>query len=161
MIVFDLTCTSGHRFEGWFGSSDEFARQQEGGLVACPACGSPEVAKAPMAPAVPRKGVVARPAAAELSDQNGSKSPAAVDQPIPPQVAAALVRIAEAQQKALGSSRWVGGDFAETSRAMHYGERKRQTIHGQATPEEARDLVEEGITVTPLLIPMAPPDEVN
>ena len=56
MIVFDLCCPDGHRFEGWFASSDDFAGQRDRGLVECPQCGSAEVAKAPMAPAVPRKG---------------------------------------------------------------------------------------------------------
>ena len=57
MIVFDLECRSGgHRFEGWFGSSEEYARQQECGLVACPECASSEIVKAPMAPNIERKG---------------------------------------------------------------------------------------------------------
>ena len=56
MIVFDLSCADGHRFEGWFASGEAFAVQRERGLVECPHCGSAEVAKAPMAPAVPRKG---------------------------------------------------------------------------------------------------------
>ena len=56
MIVYDLSCDEGHRFEGWFGSSEDYTEQREQGLVACPQCGSDAVGKAPMAPAVPRKG---------------------------------------------------------------------------------------------------------
>lgn len=154
MIVFDLSCDQGHRFEGWFGSSDDFAAQQAHGLVACPQCGSPEVSKAPMAPAVPRKGnqqaVVPREPRQALASG-----------PMPPEVVTALQQLAEAQSRALRNSKWVGDAFAEQSRAMHYGERDAETIHGQASPDEARALFEEGIPVSPLPFPVAPPEELN
>ena len=159
MIVFDLSCESGHRFEGWFGSSRDFAEQQEAGLVLCPRCGSHSVLKAPMAPAVPRKGncVVA---AIETSATVEAEQ-AVPCGPMPEKVARALAALAEAQRKALRNSRWVGGDFAETSRAMHYGERTEEAIHGRASAEEARSLVEEGVRIAPLPFPIAPPDELN
>ena len=150
MIVFDLCCGAGHRFEGWFGSSDDFAAQQARGLVACPACGSAEVTKAPMAPAVPKKG----------NQRSEAKHPVAGGA-LPPEAAEMLGKIAQLQAEALKSSTWVGEQFAEQSRKMHYGERDAQAIHGQATPDEARALVEEGITIAPLLFPVAPPDELN
>jgi hypothetical protein len=150
MIVFDLCCGAGHRFEGWFGSSDDFAAQQARGLVACPACGSAEVTKAPMAPAVPKKG----------NQRAEAKHPVAGGA-LPPEAAEMLGKIAQLQAEALKSSTWVGEQFAEQSRKMHYGERDAQAIHGQATPDEARALVEEGITIAPLLFPVAPPDELN
>ena len=81
--------------------------------------------------------------------------------PMPPEVAAALEKLAEAQANALESSKWVGNGFAELSRAMHYGERDAETIHGQATREEAIELFEEGIPVSPLPFPVAPPEELN
>lgn len=154
MIVYDLSCDGGHRFEGWFGSSEDFAAQQARGLVACPQCGSAAVEKAPMAPAVPRKGN-RQPAVAPQGKQ------AMASGPMPPEVAEALHKLAEAQARALRNSRWVGDAFAEQSRAMHYGERDQETIHGQATPEEALALFEEGIAVAPLPFPVAPPDELN
>jgi hypothetical protein len=150
MIVFDLCCGAGHRFEGWFGSSDDFAAQQARGLVACPACGSAEVAKAPMAPAVPRKG-----------NQRSEAKQTVAGGALPPEAVEMLGKIAQLQAEALKSSTWVGEQFAEQSRKMHYGERDPQAIHGQATPEEARALVEEGITIAPLLFPVAPPDDLN
>lgn len=157
MIVFDLACRpGGHRFEGWFSSSDDFTRQQERGLVACPHCGEADVIKAPMAPAVPRKGNQ-MPA---IAPAPGAK-PAAAPPPMPPEVRAALVAMAAAQAQALPSSRWVGKRFAEDARAMHYGEVDAAMIHGQATLEEARDLLDEGIEIAPLLISVAPPGEVN
>ena len=154
MIVFDLSCEAGHRFEGWFGSSEDFASQQARGFVTCPACGSAAVAKAPMAPAVPRKGN--RPSAPPQPEKQ-----AMTRGPMPPEVAQALHKLAEAQAKALKDSRWVGDAFAEQSRAMHYGEREPETIHGQATHDEAAGLFEEGIPVAPLPFPVAPPEDLN
>ena len=152
MIVFDLACATGHRFEGWFASSEAFAIQQTRALVECPTCGSCEVVKAPMAPAVPAKGN----AKVETSAQKH-----AVADKLPPEVAKAMQALAEAQAKALKNSHWVGDKFAEQSRAMHYGEREQATIHGQASCDEALSLVEEGIAVSPLPFPVAPPDELN
>lgn len=149
MIVFDLMCAENHRFEGWFASSDAFARQQERGLVTCPHCSSAVVEKAPMAPAVPVKG------------NAGSSRVPAMSGKLPPQVMQAMRALAEAQAKVLENSTWVGPRFAEESRAIHYGERDQALIHGQATPDEAAALVEEGIAVAPLPFPVAPPEELN
>ena len=155
MIVFDLACApGGHRFEGWFASSADFASQQARGLVTCPQCGAAEVAKAPMAPAVGRKGnqlAAAKPSA---------KQPVAGGR-MPPEAAKAMAALAQMQAKALEQSRWVGDTFAEQSRAQHYGEAKEETIHGQATLAEAKELHEEGITVMPLPFPVVPPGEAN
>lgn len=154
MIVFDLQCPEGHRFEGWFGSSDDFASQQDRGLLCCPQCGASNVIKAPMAPAVPLKGnqqVSAAPAKAEAVA--GGK--------LPPEMVETLRKMATMQAEALKSSEWVGDKFAEQSRAMHYGERDSKVIHGQTTPEQARELHEEGIPVAPLLFPVAPPEDIN
>ncbi len=157
MIVFDLHCSGGHRFEGWFGSSADYETQREQGLVECPHCGSGEVSKAPMAPAVPAKGnrrTEARPADGETS-QHGANLP------MPPEMRAALQAMAKAQAEALKQSTWVGGKFAEKSRAMHYGEEDAAPIHGQASLDEAKALAEEGVAIAPILFPIAPPDEVN
>lgn len=154
MIVFDLSCDHGHRFEGWFGSSEDFTSQKARGLLACPQCGSEAIEKAPMAPAVGKKG-----------NQRAGQSPKGAkgvsNAPMTPEVAAALDKLAKAQAKALENSTWVGKDFAEQSRAMHYGERDHAAIHGEASLEEARDLIEEGVPVAPLPLPVAPPDDVN
>ena len=157
MIVFDLSCDAGHRFEGWFGSSDDFAQQREGGKLGCPVCGSTAVDKAPMAPAVGRKGNQLAPKAALAS---GPVAPVA-NAPMPPEVAQAMAKLAEAQAKALKDSTWVGRKFAEESRAMHYGEQAHAAIHGEASPEEAKALLDEGIPVAPLPFPVAPPDKLN
>lgn len=156
MIVFDLECrAAGHRFEGWFGSSDDYARQQERGLVSCPTCGSADVGKAVMAPAVGRKGnQMPAPVAAPAE-----KRPMAAG--LPPEAVAVLKTIATMQAEAIKNSTWVGDKFADDARAMHYGEKDQALIHGQATPDEAKELLEEGIAVAPLLIPVVPPEQAN
>jgi hypothetical protein len=154
MIVFDLECQAlGHRFEGWFASSDDFAAQQARGLLACPQCGSPGIAKAVMAPSIGRKGN-------QLPAVQADRKPVAGGA-LPPQVREMMAKLATMQAEALKQSTWVGEKFADTSRAMHYGERETETIHGQATATEAKDLIEEGIAVMPLLIPVTPPEELN
>lgn len=153
MIVFDLHCDHGHRFEGWFGSSDDFASQQGRGLVACPECGSAVVGKAPMAPAVPRKG--------NSVEQADRRTAPMASGEIPVEVRKAMKALAEAQKKALAQSKWVGDGFAEESRAMHYGEKDLEAIHGKATLKEAKELLEEGIEVTPLPFPIAEPGILN
>ena len=152
MIVFDLSCSSGHRFEGWFGSSDDYTSQKERGLVSCPQCGCADVSKAPMAPAVPTKGN-ARAEPVEQTQMSRGVMPAEVRQ--------ALKALAEAQAKALETSTWVGTEFADKARSMHYGEADEAPIHGQASKEEAEEMLAEGISVAPLLFPVAPPDELN
>lgn len=154
MIVFDLECRSGgHRFEGWFASSEQFAAQQGRGLVCCPHCGSADIGKAVMAPSVGRKGN-------QVATKRASSGPV-VGGTIPPEAQAAIAKLAELQSAALKDSRWVGKGFAAQSREIHYGEREAETIHGQATPQEAKELHDEGIAVMPLPFPIAPPDELN
>lgn len=156
MIVFDLHCIGGHRFEGWFGSSSDFEDQRSRGLLACPSCGSAEVSKAPMAPAVPAKGnrrqEVLPPETAPQQLANA---------PLPPKVQKALKALAKAQAEALKNSTWVGDKFAEETRKMHYGERDEAPIHGQASLAEAKALIEEGVPVAPLPFPVAPPEKLN
>ena len=158
MIVFDLECRNGgHRFEGWFGSSDDFAGQQERGLLTCPECGSADVVKAVIAPNVGRKGnqgggetLPARPQAQAVA--KGA---------LPPEAVQMMQKLATMQAEALKQSRWVGDKFVEDAKAMHYGERENEAIHGEATLEQAKDLLDEGIAVAPLPFPVVPPDKAN
>ena len=143
MIIFDLKCApQGHVFEAWFGSSEDYEAQQARGLVSCPLCGSGEVAKAPMAPAVGAKGNQA--------------------QGLPPeQMKALLGAMADAQKKMLETSEHVGPRFADEARAIHLGEAEARAIHGQATPEQADELRDEGIPVAPLPFPVTEPGHEN
>ncbi|WP_285709811.1 DUF1178 family protein [Erythrobacter oryzae] len=155
MIVFDLACTEGHRFEGWFGSSGDFEDQRARGLLCCPSCGTSEVTKAPMAPAVPAKGNQRQ----EVLPPEASRPMA--NTPMPAEVQKALAALAKAQAEALKHSTWVGDKFAEETRKMHYGERDEAPIHGQASLAEAKALIEEGVPVAPLPFPVAPPEKLN
>ena len=152
MIVFDLKCGDGHVFEAWFGSSAAWEEQREAGLVTCPICGNGEVAKAVMAPNVGAK-----------SNSRTAGPPAAPSGEAPPPevVKAAMEMIASAQAKMLETSQWVGTAFADKARAMHLGDEPAAQIHGQATPEQAQELVEEGVPVAPLLVPVVPPERRN
>lgn len=149
MIVFDLACGNAHAFEGWFGSSEDFASQQARGLLTCPVCDSASVAKAPMAPAVPAKGNRTAPA---LPVANKA---------MPAEVAEAFKALAAAQARALAKSEWVGDRFASEVRSIHYGEAEEKQVHGRATKVDAVALMEEGIAVAPLLVPVHPPEELN
>lgn len=158
MIVFDLACPHSHRFEGWFRSTADYEEQLANGLLQCPHCGCEQVAKAPMAPAVSAKSntrseVAAKPEAAAVS--GGS------EQALPAKLVEAMKALAKVQAETIKDSTWVGEEFARQSREMHYGERDEALIHGKATMEEAQELLEEGIAVAPLLIPVAPPDKLN
>ena len=138
MIVFDLKCPEGCAvFEGWFSSSSDFAEQTERGLVQCPYCGSAEVGKAPMAPRVSRSDGTA----IEAKD--------------------AIAALAAVQARLLRNSEWVGADLPETARAMHLGEIEQRPVHGQASADEARSLIDEGVSILPLPLPVVPPGQVN
>jgi hypothetical protein len=149
MIIFDLRCAPvGHVFEAWFGSSADYDDQQARGLVSCPICGAGEVEKAPMAPAVPKKGQTP----AEASELFSSD---------PETVKEMLGALAAMQKKLVEKSDWVGNRFASEARAIHLGEADARSIHGRATREDAQSLAEDGIPVAPLLFPVAPPGEEN
>ncbi len=149
MIVFDLSCTGGHVFEAWFGSTDDYEGQRRRGLVTCPVCGASEVGKAVMAPNVAPKGNT-REAKTPVPVRGGTPTPA--------EMKTLLAELARAQAKALEGSEHVGGRFAEEARAMHDGETAQRAIHGQATREEAKALVEDGIPVARLPLPIVPPE---
>ncbi|UZK66378.1 DUF1178 family protein [Sphingomonas sp. M1-B02] len=151
MIAFDLKCSGGHIFEGWFGSSAAYETQREGQLISCPFCGDADVAKAVMAPNIGTKG----------NRQSVVPAPAPVDGPPPEVVKAAMAALAGAQAKLLEKSEWVGVAFADKARAMHLGETPAAPIHGQATLDEARALADEGVPVAPLPLPVIPPERRN
>ena len=159
MIVYDLSCSEGHRFEGWFGSSSDYDSQRERGLLTCPECGCGEVGKAPMAPAVSAKGN--RTEAPRQAEPSADETRPMIRGELPAGVKQALETLAKAQANALEKSTWVGDKFADKARSMHYGETDEAPIHGKATKDEAEEMVAEGITVAPLLFPVAPPDELN
>ena len=133
MIRFALICDRGHDFDAWFGSGDSYDEQIEARAVSCPSCGSAEVKKAPMAPAVKR------------STPTPARSPAAGDRK---KTYAFLKGLRAHLEK---NAEHVGPAFPDEARKMHYGESEARSIYGEASLEEAKALHEEGITAVPLL----------
>ncbi|WP_116090115.1 DUF1178 family protein [Sphingomonas crusticola] len=147
MIVFDLACGQGHVFEAWFGTSNDYEDQRTRGLVSCPICGQSEVEKAVMAPNVSAKTNSASP---PVPMQGGKLAPA--------EMKTMLAALAQVQAKMLEGSEHVGARFAIEARAMHDGDAPERQIHGQATREEAKALIEDGVPVAPLPLPVIPPE---
>jgi hypothetical protein len=138
MIRFALTCDQGHGFDAWFSSGASYDEQVEARALACPACGSVHVRKAPMAPAVLRG--KARPAAAPAETKRKRTY--------------AFLKDLREHLKANADD--VGRAFPEEARKMHYGEAEARSIYGEASAEEAKALHEEGIPAVPL--PALPED---
>lgn len=160
MISFDLSCNAGHRFEGWFRSSDDYDTQHVSGLLSCPVCGNSDIMKALSVPNVGRKGnqQLSMPAPSTYRDEG---HPVANRPALTPEMMDLMDKLATAQKEMLAKSEWVGDDFADSARAIHYGEAEDRLIHGQTTLEEAEELVDEGIKVAPLPFPLLPPEAKN
>ncbi len=148
MIRYALHCDKAHEFESWFPSSDSYEAQRKQGFVACPVCGSTKVDKALMAPQVARKD---RAPAAEPAP--APPAPVAVVSPVDQELRA---KLRELREHIVKTADPVGERFAEEARKIHYGESEHRSIYGQATPEEARELAEEGIEFHAL--PVLPDD---
>ena len=136
MIVFELACAQGHRFEGWFASSEEFARQRERSLVTCPMCNDAHVERIPAARVSVPKG-----APTEVSTTPTPATPVAAG--LPSELVAQL-------REMVRNTENVGRRFPEEARKIHYEEAPPRAIRGQASPEEAQALTEEGIEFAPL-----------
>lgn len=162
MIAFDLSCSGGHQFEGWFASSSDFDAQLSKGLLTCPICDDDSVDKALSVPNVGRKGnQVSRsqnPPAAPVTPTGGEVTNARA---FPPAMVEMMQKLATAQTELLKDSQWVGREFAETARAIHYGEENDRLIHGETSPDEAQALAEEGVSIAPLPFPVIPPEAKN
>lgn len=151
MIVFDLKCRKDHVFEAWFPDSASFAEQAEAGKVVCPVCGSKKVTKALMAPAVVTsrrgKAEVAEPAPEGPQDapqDNGATAAAVADSEKAGELRRMLKDLRDHVEK---NCDYVGGEFAEEARKIHYGETDPRGIYGETSEAEAKDLQDEGIEV--------------
>jgi len=142
MIVYDLGCAHGHRFEGWFASADDFARQNESLLVRCPVCDDTKVAVLPTAKVrVARHGAAVADAPAKSPEADTLGPDAAAG--LPPEIIHKLREIVRNTEN-------VGHRFPEEARRIHYEEAPARPIRGQASPDEAESLRDEGIEFTPL-----------
>ena len=162
MIRYSLICERKHDFEIWFKNSADYDKQAKRGLVTCPACGSAKVEKALMAPALGRgkKKDVHAPAAeapptTEALVPVENKTPVAM---ISPQEQEFRAKLKELRDHLTKNADNVGTKFPEEARKMHYGEIEHRSIYGEASPDEARGLAEEGIEFHPLPVL---PDERN
>ena len=168
MIRYSLRCERGHAFESWFQDSASFDKQAKRGLVTCPVCDSAKVEKSIMAPQIPRKGRSADQRASEekllRTKARQKKAPAAAasaDAPlsgpmIVPQDNELRAKLKELRDHIKATADNVGEQFPEQARKMHYGEIEHRPIYGDASPAEAKALIEEGVEVLPL--PVLPDD---
>ncbi|MDF2601422.1 DUF1178 family protein [Methylobacterium brachiatum] len=149
MIRYSLVCDADHGFDSWFPSSESYDAQAERGLVTCPICDSAKVTKALMAPSVARtdRGQVPAPVVA----QPEAAMPMIAE---PERQVRAMLRAL--REQIVANSEHVGTRFPEEARKIHYGEADGRPIYGEASPAEARALIEEGIDVAP--IPIMPDD---
>jgi hypothetical protein len=154
MIRYSLVCERKHDFEIWFKNSADYDKQAKRGLVTCPECGSAKVEKALMAPALGRgtkKDIQAQAAesapAAEAPAAIENKTPVAMISPLEQEFRAKLKELRDHLTKNADN---VGAKFPEEARKMHYGESEHRSIYGEATPQEAKELLEEGVELHPL-----------
>ncbi len=148
MIRYQLKCPRHHEFEGWFRNSDDYDEQSKAGLLACPTCGSEDVSKAIMAPAIPKRAnskSEAAPAAGAKSIASGSDN-ARIDA-MRNDIIAAAKRARDYVEKNFD---YVGEEFPEEARKIHYGEVEERGIFGEATGDEVRELIDEGVDIAPL-----------
>src|ERR1700704_3477423 len=154
MIRYNLRCERGHGFESWFQSSAAYEAQEKRKLVSCPACGSVKVERAIMAPQiVSKKGrESAAPAEAPTTDTTAQGStPLLMAQELE-----LRAKIKELRDHIVKNADNVGERFPNEARKMHYGDIEHRPIYGEASPEEARSLIDEGVEVSPL--PVLPDD---
>jgi hypothetical protein len=159
MIRYSLVCDKGHAFESWFADSAAYDKQAKRKLVACPHCGSAKVDKAIMAPRLSSankgKAPIETPPAEAPAPAAAPAAPAPVAM-LSPQERELRSKLKELRDHLTKNADNVGPKFPEQARKMHYGEIEHRSIYGEASPDEAKDLAEEGIEFHPL--PILPDD---
>ena len=172
MIKYTLVCEIAHTFEGWFRNSDDFDAQCERKLVVCPICGGTKIKKGLMAPAVSTarkreamspvieaENTSSEPAVPAVTAQSTESGPAETGKtsmqpsallPVDVRQKEIVEALRVVRARMIENSENVGTGFAEEARKIHYGEAEERSIHGETTPKDAADLIEEGIAVLPL-----------
>jgi hypothetical protein len=154
MIRYNLRCERGHAFESWFQSSQAYETQEKRKLVNCPSCGSAKVERAIMAPRIVSK----------KSRDRAVPAPAAATEATAPASTPLMMaqerelraKLRELRDHIVKNADNVGERFPNEARKMHYGDIEHRPIYGEASPEEARSLIDEGVEVSPL--PVLPDD---
>jgi hypothetical protein len=154
MIRYSLRCEGGHAFESWFQSSSAYDSQVKRKLVTCPACGSAKVEKSIMAPQIvgKKRRDSAAPAPAASTDVTAPASTPLMMA----QERELRTKLRELRDHIVKNADNVGERFSNEARKMHYGDIEHRPIYGEASPDEARSLIEEGVEVSPL--PVLPED---
>jgi hypothetical protein len=160
MIRYALACDQGHAFESWFQSSAAYDKQVKRGLVTCPVCNSAKVEKTIMAPRLSgakKRGDAPAPAPVPAPDASARlpDAPAPVAM-VSPQEHEFRKKLKELREHLTKNADYVGQKFPEEARKMHYGEIEHRSIYGEASPDQAKELHEEGIEFHPL--PVLPDD---
>jgi hypothetical protein len=144
LIRYDLICSKGHEFDGWFANSDAYDKQAKRGMISCSHCGVNRIEKQIMAPGIPAKG------------NRKSESQAMTAGPVDPRAAALMQVMRDYRKHVTENSENVGNKFADEARKIHFKEVKERPIYGEATADDAKALIEDGIDVHP--IPRLPED---
>lgn len=143
MILYSLCCSKDHGFDAWFANSDAFDKQAKKGIVVCPICGDTKVRKAIMAPRI-AKGASRKKSESSMPAATQSPAPAPGNHVMAPQMREML---SELRKQVEANCDYVGNDFAEEARKIHYGETEERGIYGEASDADAEALQEEGIEV--------------
>ncbi len=151
MIKYSLSCENSHEFEGWFSNSGDFDTQQKRGLVSCPLCNSGKISKSLMTPSISTAGPTG-----SIPSKTQSESTLATNTNAPPGSAELMKQLRGFRDHIESNAENVGNKFSEEARKIHYGEADKRGIYGQASKEDVRDLVDEGVEVMPL--PVLPED---
>lgn len=161
MILYDIKCRKDHVFETWFRDSAAFEEQAAAGAIACPVCGSRKVEKALMAPRLAKRGrarddAQAGPGGGARGEPGGGPGGKMATQMVEGTAEAAelMGQLRELRQKVEENCDYVGGNFAEEARKIHYGEQDPRNIYGETSDQQAEELHEEGVTFN--RIPWAP-----
>jgi len=158
MIRYNLRCERGHAFESWFQSSSAYETQEKRKLVNCPLCGSAKVERAIMSPQIVSKKARdrAEPAPVAATTTGTEVATPASTPLLMAQERELRAKLKELRDHIVKNADNVGGRFPNEARKMHYGDIEHRPIYGEASPDEARSLIEEGVEVTPL--PVLPDD---
>jgi len=172
MIRYALACDHGHSFESWFSNSTAYDKQRKRSLVSCPLCGSTNVEKAIMKPSLASGAAINAPMPEPAGPRSAppaapsAEPPPPQPAPIPPANPVAMMspperelraKLKELREHIVKNASYVGPRFPEEARKIHYGETEHRSIYGEASPEEAKALHEEGIEFHPL--PILPDDK--
>ena len=156
MIRYNLRCERGHAFESWFQSSSAYESQEKRKLVNCPSCGSAKVERAIMAPRIVSKKGRQEPAPAPAPAASTEITAPASTPLMMAQERELRAKLKELRDHIVKNADNVGERFPNEARKMHYGDIEHRPIYGEASPDEARALIEEGVEVSPL--PVLPDD---